>query len=178
MKFFHALYLSYFSQPVENRALFQHVHRWKPRKILEIGIQRATRTVNLLDLASCHQKAEDIEYYCIDPFEGRSVFDGPGLSLRKAYKLLTPFKTQLRIIPGLPEECLRQIGTGGDFQLLVLATPELDWLKSHGAILADLLASKGVAFVGQSTPDGKPFELRMFSPDELRDFGAVKRAVA
>lgn len=179
MKFFHSIYLSYFSQPVENRALLQTVNRLKPTIILEFGLQRAARTLNLLDLASCHRKAEEIEYTCVDPFEGRDVHDGPGLSLRKAYKLLTPFGTQLRLLPGVPAEEVKQVASLiGKVQLLVVATPGLDWVESRRNELADLLEPGGVAFLGQSPPTEKTFELHSYSLNELRGFSVSRRAAA
>lgn len=179
MNFLQSVCLSYFSTPVENRAVYQTVCRVKPAVIVEFGIQRGVRSGNILELAKRYRKPSEIRYCCVDPFEGRAVEDGPGLSLRKAYRMMVKTGVRIQAIPGMPETGLRQIiGTVESIDLLVVATPSTDWAFSSGAVLADLLSPRGIVLIGCSTPSGKPFELAAYTAEQLRRPGAPHRRVA
>ena len=179
MKFFRSIYLTHFSLPRENRPIYQAISRLKAKTILEFGVQRCVRSANMLDLAkNCHAP-ENIRYICIDPFEGRSVQDGPGLSLRKAYKMLVKSGVRIRAIPDVPEGGLRQIrDLRGTVELMIVATPSLDWVAKYAGELGDLMAAKGRIFLGTSDPAGGPFELTAFTVDELGSFQGFSRRAA
>lgn len=179
MNFIRSLYLTYFSAPAENRALYQAVCRLKPTRIVELGMQRGLRTLNMLELAKQFHPAKDIEYFCVDPFESRIVEDGPGLSLRKAHKLLTQCEVRAKPIPDRPESSLPFLtGQVSDADLLVVATPSLNWIFEQRSALADLLKPSGMAYLGESQPDGSPFELHAYTAVQLREFELSRRRAA
>lgn len=179
MNIFQSIYLSYFSSPVENRGLYQAIGRLKPQKIVEFGIQRGVRTANVLELAKKYHKAEEIEYYCVDPFEGRTVADGPGLSLRKAHKMLVQSEVKARAIPCMPEESFTQLSTIGDgVRLMIIATPSLSWALEHRTKLVEIMDAKGMIFLGVSDPSGASFELTPYTIDQFQAFNPLRRAAA
>ena len=179
MNIIKSLYLNYFSVPPENRTLYQAIGRLKPSKIVEFGIQRGIRTLNMLELAKQFRKTNEIEYYCVDPFEGRTIEDGPGLSLRKAYKSFAPCGIQIKPVPGNAEEGLQALSEVIDHvDLLIVATPSLDWIERRKAFLMDMLKPTGMAYIGKSTPDESPFELQAYSFSQLEAFEIPKRRAA
>lgn len=168
MNIIRSIYLTYFSLPTENRALYQAVTRRKPRRIVEFGLQRGERTLNMLELARHYRRVQDIEYVCIDPFESRTIEDGPGLSIRKAYKLLTQCGVRARLIPEQPENALPLLADlAGSVDIMVVATPSLDWIRDRKTEVAGLLEPNGLVCLGTSSPDGSPFELLPYTAGQL-----------
>lgn len=175
MSFLRSFYLTRFSTPAENRKVYQAICRIKARSILEFGVQRCVRSVQLLELATNYHRADEIRYTCVDPFESRSREDGPGLSLRKAYKTLVKSGARIRAIPDVPEDGLPQIrDLDGKVDFMVVATPSLDWVSEYADELAALMNSGGVIFLGASTADGRPFELMPCDIARLRDFRTAR----
>ncbi|HBT78451.1 MAG TPA: hypothetical protein DEB39_16340 [Planctomycetaceae bacterium] len=150
MNVFQTLYLTHFSTPKEERLLYRFVKKTKPRIILECGIQRGVRMMNLLRLVGTYGKTESEEgplYVCTDPFEGRTEEDGPGLSLRKTHKLLSQTGVRHRCIPASVEMGITQISRSiKDIDLAILATPHFDWLATKGALLAVALREDAAVF--------------------------------
>jgi hypothetical protein len=178
MNFIQSIYLTHFSKPDENRNVYQAVVRLKPVRILEFGIQRGIRTINILELAKRYHRTDEIDYICVDPFESRTLEDGPGLSLRKTHKILTCSEIRSRMIPGSPEKSVAQIARlFNNIDLIVIATPSLDWITTFKKILAGLMNERGMFFLGQSAPNGQPFELYPYTVDQLRHFDSFRRVV-
>lgn len=179
MNFFQSTHLCYFSQPIENRPVYQAVCRVKPATILEFGIQRGVRSVNLLELAARFHKPGEIQYCCIDPFEERTVEDGPGLSLRKAYKMLVKTGVSVRAFPGTPQSAFKMIaGNLDNVDLTVIATPSMDWTVEMKPRLLELMNERGIVFLGLSSPSGKPFVLKPLSVAEFRADAEPSRRAA
>lgn len=169
MNFFQSFYLTRFSSPVENRKVYQAVCRIKPKVILEFGIQRGDRSFNMLELSKRFHKAETIQYCCVDPFESRTQEDGPGLSLRKAYKVLAKTNVRLQTVPDSPVESLRHVaGSIRNVEILVVATPSVGWAFQHGDALSSLLAENGIIILGGSAT-GKVAEFSVYSLKEFRE---------
>ncbi|MGL4594667.1 MAG: hypothetical protein ACRCUY_08070 [Thermoguttaceae bacterium] len=170
MNFFQAFYLSHFSTPKENRKLYQAISREKPTRILEFGIQRCQRSISLIELAKRHRKTSDIEYTCVDPFEDRDVTDGPGLSLRKGYRVLTQTEVKVRTIPGPPEIGLEQlVRQSQKFDWVTVATPSIHWIDSYRAMIANVMNENGIFFVGKTDESGRVFSFESFRIDSFRE---------
>ena len=152
MKFFQSFYLTHFSKPASNRAIYRYIQSEHPRKILEIGIQRAERTLNMIQmlLKYCGEKS-DAHYCCIDPFEARTTTDGPGLSLRKTHRLVNKFGIQTRLIPLPPANAIRQLHLNRQIEkvdLAVIAMPDMKWLPGCVSSLCELIHESASIFFG------------------------------
>lgn len=173
MNLFQSLYLTHFSKPIEDRPVYREVAAMRPKKIAEIGIQRGIRTQHLLELAIryCYS-AEEIEYYCSDPFEGRTVEDGCGLSLRKAHRLLNLLDVRFRPFPSEPEQGIAQIAkTIPELDFLVIATPRHDWISNSLAQFETLLGSNTVVMLGTRVRPDMPYNFeRLLKADLLKRF--------
>jgi len=155
MKFFQSFYLTHFSKPVSHRAIYRHIQSEHPRKVLEIGLQRAERTLNIIQmlLKYCGEKS-DVHYCCIDPFEARTSADGPGLSLRKAHRLINKFGIQTRLIPLPPANAVRQLHLNRQIEkvdLAVIAMPDVKWLPGCVTSLSALIHESAGIFFGVPT---------------------------
>lgn len=157
MKFFQTFYLTHFSKPVSHRAIYRYIQSEHPRKVLEIGIQRADRTMMLLQMLMkyCGEKS-DVHYCCIDPFEARTLADGPGLSLRKAHRLVSQFGIKSRLIPSTPTGAVKQLHLNRLIEkvdLAVIAMPETQWLTGCMNSLTELIHESAGIFLGLPTHD-------------------------
>jgi len=95
-------YLSYFSHPKGDRALYREIRRRPVQKILELGLGIGRRAVRMIEVASRYVPLEGIDYAGIDPFEARTASDGPGVTLKMAHRLLRSTGARIRLVPGEP----------------------------------------------------------------------------
>ncbi|MCL2623297.1 MAG: hypothetical protein FWD31_06475 [Planctomycetaceae bacterium] len=157
MKIFQSFYLTHFTKPASHRAIYRHIQSEHPRKVLEIGIQRAERTRTMLQMLIkyCGEKS-DVHYCCIDPFEARTPNDGPGLSLRKTHRFISQFGIKSRLIPGTPHSAVRQLHLNRlivKVDLAIFAMPDMQWLPPCMASLRELIHESAGIFVGIPIPE-------------------------
>lgn len=99
-------YLTWFSQPVADRPLYQTVAKRPLRSIVELGVGNAVRAKRLLEMAIKPQHtAEPLRYTGIDLFEARDK-KSPGLTLKEAYSQLKTDHVKLQLLPGDPLSAL------------------------------------------------------------------------
>jgi len=100
---------------------------------------------------------ETIHYVGIDPFEGRSAADGPGLTLKDAYKRLKSDGVRVRLVPGDPAEALiREANALGKVDLL-LVPEEMDspTFARTWFFVPRMLHDDSLVFVERTGADGK-----------------------
>lgn len=175
MNFFQSFYFFHFSKPVCDRVIFRTIQTERPRKILEIGIQRGTRTLNLLQMVLRYcGEASEVHYTAIDPFEGRNVADGPGLSLRKAHRLIGQLGVKSRLSPMPPELAVKQLFLDKVIEkvdLAVITTPSLEWFAGCKTHLLELIHPSAAIFIGFAT--GVPTEPFVFEKFHFTGFEQV-----
>jgi hypothetical protein len=173
MNFFQTAHLLHFSKPEENRFVYRKVKQHRPHRIVEVGLQKGLRTLNLLKLAvSVCENPLALRYFCVDPFEGRTKKDGPGLSLRKAYRAMNQMEIQHKLIPATPLMGIKRIANHvQNVDFLVLATPELHWLEEGGwYYLARMLHQESVVLLGERQKRHTPYRFREIPLREREDF--------
>lgn len=179
MKIFQSLYLAHFSKPVEDRVIYREIGAIRPKIIVEVGIQQGVRTQNILELAKkyCKDK-EELQYYCIDPFEGRAPEDGCGLSLRKVHRMLNLLDIRFRPFPADPKTGIAQLSKSvQNTDLLVVASPENDWIFKSVKAFEALLGPASVVFVGKRGEPDTPYAFERFQRDSfLSRFGTIEIA--
>lgn len=164
MNLFQSLYLIHFSKPIEDRPIYREVAANRPKRIAEVGIQRGVRTQHLLELAIRYCKSPgEVEYFCSDPFEGRNIEDGSGLSLRKAHRLLNLLDVRCRPFPSEPEQGISQITkVAQDIDFLVIATPNHDWICASLSNFETLLSETSVVMLGTRAKPELPYIFEKF----------------
>ncbi len=114
-------YLAHFSKPAGDRILYREIRRLRARRILEIGIGSADRTVRLITLAK-RCGCEPVRYTAIDLFEGRGADQPAGLSLKETHRALSPTRAQVQLIPGSPDHALpRAANSLTDTDLIIIS---------------------------------------------------------
>lgn len=115
------LYLAYLSHPKADRAIYRAIRRGQVRRIVEMGIGDGRRAERMISLARSWGTDKPIRYTAIDPFELRAEQDGPGLSLKTAYRKLKATGAKVQVVPGDPLTALARVAnslTGTDLLLI------------------------------------------------------------
>jgi hypothetical protein len=118
-----AFYLSHLSKPASDRPAYRAILRHKPGRILELGVGTGRRALRMIELARQQIRGERLTYIGIDVFEARALADGPGMSLRMAYRLLGRSGARVQLLPGDPFEALAQSANAlGKVDLVVISS--------------------------------------------------------
>ncbi|MDZ7620374.1 MAG: hypothetical protein U1E05_25510 [Patescibacteria group bacterium] len=121
-----AFYYSYLASPRTDRALYQAVRRNRPRRILELGIGTGSRAVRLIRMAQRDHAAADVRYTGLDLFESRTACDGPGITLKLAYRMLRATSARIQLLPGEPLETLTRAANSLGAMDMVVFSHSLD----------------------------------------------------
>ena len=127
-RWLHAFYLAFFSHPKGLRPLYRAVRKRAKqggaiRKITELGLGTAERTLRLLELC---EAAEEVQYAGIDLFEARQNGDGPGMSLKSAHQQLSSSGAKVKLIPGDPFSALARSANSLTGQDLIFIAADQD----------------------------------------------------
>ena len=93
-------YLSYLSKPSSNRPIYRAIRRYRPRKILELGVGFGARAVRMIEVAGRFCPVGEIQFTGLDLFEARSAVDGSGVTLKMAHRLLRSAGARIQLVPG------------------------------------------------------------------------------
>jgi hypothetical protein len=118
------LYLAYLSKPKADRPLYRAISRYRPRRILEIGLGAIPRTLRLIDLAT-RIATQPVKYAVIDLFEARPAGAGSALSLKDAHRILKTTTAQVQLIPGDATSALaRSANALQNMDLVIISGPD------------------------------------------------------
>jgi len=77
----------------------------------------------MIEAAECFHPEHEIFYCGLDPFEGRSSADGPGVTLKMAHRLLKTTGARVQLIPGPPCHTLARMANNlGQIDVMVLSS--------------------------------------------------------
>lgn len=177
------IYLSYFSQPAGDRILYRSLRKQPVRKILELGIGTAQRTLRMLAMAVEDQPASTVSYAGVDLFEARSSQDGPGLPLKAAYQQLKASGARVRLVPGDPYSALaRTANEIGAVDLIVISgDQDPHSLGRAWFYVPRMLHAETRVFLEQRESQGAPSRLIALSRAEINERVALtspRRAAA
>jgi hypothetical protein len=114
-------YPCYFSKPQSDRPVYRAIQRSRARKIVELGVATGRRALRMIEVAKLASPGQEVHYVGLDPFEGRSESDGPGLTLKAAHQLLRRDGVRVQLIPGnLADSLVRVANSLGKVDLLIV----------------------------------------------------------
>jgi hypothetical protein len=117
-----SFYLCYLSKPAADRTIYRAIQGGSQRKIVELGVGTGCRALRMIDAAASQASRSEIQYTGLDPFEARSDSDGPGLSLKAAYRTFRATGARIQLVPGDPLAQLVHIANSlGKIDLLIFS---------------------------------------------------------
>jgi hypothetical protein len=156
-------YLTWFSQPVADRPLYQTVAKRPLRSIVELGVGNAVRAKRLLEMAIKPQHAaEPLRYTGIDLFEARDK-KSPGLTLKEAYSQLKTDHVKLQLLPGDPLSALsRSANSLAGTDVLIISFDQVgDSLEQAWRFVPRMLHASSLVYLERAAkkPGETNFEL-------------------
>jgi len=100
VQFVQRLYDGHVSRPAHDRALYRFIDQGRTRRVVEIGLGSLRRTERVLRALLRQHPARELYYTGIDLFESRRAQDGPGVTLKDAYRKLRATGVPVRLMPG------------------------------------------------------------------------------
>jgi hypothetical protein len=95
------IYLAYLSNPKSDRTLYRVLRRQPVRSMVEIGIGRGHRALNMIAVLQRFHPGCELKYTGIDLFEARPAIN-PGITLKLAHKRMKAVVDKVQLIPGDP----------------------------------------------------------------------------
>lgn len=121
MSLFRRFWLTRLSKPAAERAIYRHVLKAAPRRIVELGLGTLARTERLLQTAGSLNDPATLHYVGLDRFEGRLPADPPGVTLKQAHQRLHKL-AKVQLVPGNPDTSLSRVCNHlGSFDLVVIS---------------------------------------------------------
>jgi hypothetical protein len=126
-------YLSYLSNPADDRPIYRLIGKRAASKILQIGVEDGVRAARMIEAAAGMCPVGRVEYTGIDLFEMADPQAGPTLNLKAAYCLLRPSGAKVRLVPGDPAVALGRVANEVRDVDLVLVSPRISDEAMQGA---------------------------------------------
>jgi hypothetical protein len=173
-------YLFHFSKPAWNRAVYQAVSRRRIRRIVELGIGTGQRGVRLIEVAARHSPTDQIVYTGIDRFEDRGPGDGPGTSLKDAYRKLRATGARINLLPGDPTAVFSAAANNLSTADLVL----ISWPLPRGLLpracyyLRRILHDGSLVLVEEQSQHEATKRVKVLPLDRIRTWAAEFRKAA
>jgi len=172
--------LFHLSKPASDRLIYQAVYERRVQRILEIGVGTAQRALQLIEVARQHYPAEQIGYTGVDPFEAREPGDGPGLSLKEAYRRLRATGAQVRLVPGDPlgvfSVLANQLGVA---DMVLIAWPlDRQTLSRAAYYLRRLTHDRSLVLLEQASPSGAEKSVKVLTHERIESLAHGFRRAA
>lgn len=177
LRLFHLFHLS---KPASDRPIYQAVYERRAQKILEIGVGTARRALQLIEVARQHHPAEQIGYTGVDPFEARKPEDGPGLTLKEAYRRLRATGVGVRLVPGDPLAVFSVLANQlGIADVVLIAWPmDRQFLPRAAYYLHRVTHAQSLVLWEQSSPTNPEKSVKVLTRERIESLAAGFRRAA
>ncbi|MDG2382388.1 MAG: hypothetical protein P8N76_12025 [Pirellulaceae bacterium] len=166
---FDSIYLTWFSQPKCDRALFRVVKKQRISKLVEIGLRDVERSQRLIRMAQIASNGEyEVRYTGIDLFEAREA-DEAVMTLKGTHQSLAQMGASVRLIPGEPTGALSRYANHlGGTQLLIISHRMSRSLEAAWYYVPRMLTEKASLFIQSSPDSANQNSYRPVLPDEIQ----------
>lgn len=163
------LYLSHFSKPASDRAVYRVIRNESVQRIVELGIGTGQRAVRMIELAALQSSPGQIRYTGIDRFEARAPSDGPGLSVKTAHRLLSRTGARVQLLPGDPFSALARAANNlaGSELVIISAGHDPRSLARAWFYVPRMLATGSCVLIEEPSEPAGEVSLRRVTPDEI-----------
>ena len=169
-----AFWLARMSRPAGERAVYRHVLKDAPARILEIGLGTLVRTERLLRAAG--RAAGEVAYVGLDRFEGRAVTDPPGVSLKQAHQRLASLG-RVRLVPGNADTSLARLCNQlGQFDLVLVSADNDERHLERAWFFVQRMLTPQTTVLVEPAPAATWMPLPRARVDELAARTIVRRA--
>jgi len=174
------LYLLHLSNPSSDRAIYQAVYRRRIQRIIELGVGTGERAVRLIEVAGQHLPVSQVLYTGIDPFEARNPDDGPGITLKRAYRLLHATGARVRLVPGDPLSVFSAMANDlGVADLVLIGWPvDRRLLPRATYYLRRMLHDSSLVLLEEEPQPGAAKTVKVLSLDRIESLAATYRKAA
>ena len=151
------LYLCYFSKPTADRPVYRAIRRYRPRKIVELGIGDGHRASRMIELLGRVSTQADVHYVGMDPFEGRTQSSGPPISLKEVHQRLRTTGARIQLVPGNPSDSLIRLANSlGKIDLLIVpADLDSPTFARMWYFVPRMLHGRSLVYIDGRLPDGR-----------------------
>jgi hypothetical protein len=174
-------YSRYLSKPQSDRPIYRAIQDCHARRIVELGIATGERALRMIDMAKLASPGEEIQYVGVDPFEGRSEADGPGLTLKAAHQLLRRDGVRVQLVPGDLGDALARVANSlGKVDLLIVpAALEAAAFARTWFFVPRMLHEQSLVFVERTLENGQALlEIKPRSEIDVLASAGVRRQAA
>ena len=119
------LHLAYFSRHKTERPLFRIIRKLQAGHLVHIGVGTGELAQQMIELAARNTRREKVRYTGIDLFEMRPA-ENPGLTLKRAYRLLKSLPAKTQLVPGDPYSAIARVANSLPDNDLVLISSDQD----------------------------------------------------
>ena len=174
-------YLTHFSKPSHDRALYRAIHDRQVHSILELGVGIGCRALRMIQAAQRRFPGSQVRYAGVDQFEARGPEDGPGMPLKSAYQTLRATRASIRLLPGDPLAAIsRAANSMAKVDLLVVsAAHDLRGLARTWLYVPRMLHERSLVVCEQTAACDRKAGFRILSAqhvEELAQRAAGRRA--
>ena len=166
--------IAYFSQPAEDRVIYRALHKRPVCNIVELGVGYAVRAQRMIAVASRNESDGEIHYTGIDFFEDRPA-SNPGITLKRAYRLLRQLRASVRLVPGDPFTALARMSNSlPDTDLLVVgADQDADALSRAWMFVPRMIHDETLIFVQKADQLGNPTRFVQLSASQVDELAGA-----
>ncbi len=164
-----AFHLSHMSKPAEDRPIYQELLQGQAKRILELGVGQADRSLRMIETASRDCDAREIYYTGVDLFESRDIARGGGLPLKAAYQKLVPTGAHIRLVPGDAFSGIARIANSlqGVDLVVISGDHSPDDLKRAWFYFPRMLHDRSQVFLQKPFQSGMPAPFDRVSPADI-----------
>jgi hypothetical protein len=162
------LYLAYLSNPASERCLYRALAGSRASSIVEIGMGMGQRSLRLIDAARRFSGKATIRFTGIDLFEARPAVS-PGMTLKRAHRILTATRARIRLVPGDPFTALARTANalmGTDF-VVISADQERNSLAQAMFYLPRMIHSDSHVFIEEPAGGTTKTRFRRLLPIDI-----------
>ena len=151
------LYLCHFSKPAADRLVYRAIRRYRPRKIVELGIGDGRRGLRMIEVAGRDLPRTEIHYVGMDPFEGRTESSGPPIRLKTVHQRLRATEARIQLVPGDPAGSMIRLANSLRKVDLLIVPAEFDspCFARMWYFVPRTLHARTLVFVEGPLPDGR-----------------------
>ena len=149
-------FLSSFSNPACDRAIYRAIKKLKATSIIEIGVGDAVRSERMIQVAKKFSGSGNVRYTGIDMFESA---DSGKITLKQCHQKLKSFGVKLQLVPGDAQTTLHRIANSHTrTDLLVISAPhEESSLAEAWFYVPRMLHATSLVFLQESNDVEAPF---------------------